>query len=56
MTCMLAFDLRRIHPGKASSKVPVYAYTLWIHKDRRFEPVKAALMKLLMTVFEVLAH
>jgi hypothetical protein len=54
--CMLACDLRRIHSGKASSKVPVYAYTLWIHKDRRFEPVKAALMKLLMTVFEVLAH
>jgi hypothetical protein len=53
---MLACDLRRIHPGKASSKVPVYAYTLWIHKDRRLEPVKAALMKLLITVFEVLAH
>jgi hypothetical protein len=52
---MLACDLR-IHSGKASSKVPFYAYTLWIHKDRRFEPVKAALMKVLMTFFEVLAH
>jgi hypothetical protein len=55
-TCMLACDLTKIHSGQMPSKVPVYAYTLWIHKDRRFEPVKAALMKLLMTVFEVLAH
>lgn len=55
-TCMLACDLRKIHSGQMPDKVPVYAYTLWIHKDRRFEPVKAALMKLLMTIFEVLAH
>lgn len=55
-TCMLACDLRKIHSGKMPPRVPVYAYTLWIHKNRRFDPVKAALMKLLMTVFEVLAH
>jgi hypothetical protein len=53
---MLACDLRKIHSGKMPSRIPVYAYTLWIHKGRRFKPVKAALMKLLMTVFEVLVH
>lgn len=55
-TCMLACDLTKIHSGQMPSRVPVHAYTLWIHENRRFEPVKAALMKLLMTIFEVLAH
>ena len=55
-TCMLACDLRKIRSGKMPSRIPVCAYTLWIHRDRRFEPVKAAALKILMTLAEVCAH
>jgi hypothetical protein len=37
------------------AKIPVQAYTLWIHQGRRFERVTAPLLKRLMTICEQLA-
>jgi len=55
LTCLLSCLLRRVHYGKMPAKIPVQAYVLWIHRGRRFERIKAALLKRLMTVAEQLA-
>jgi len=55
LTCLLSCLLRRVHYGKMPAKIPVQGYTLWIHKGRRFEPVKQLLLKRLLTIAEQLA-
>ena len=55
LTCLLSCLLRRVHYGKMPAKIPVQGYTLWIHKGRRFECVKAPLLKLLTTLSEQVA-
>lgn len=55
VTCIFSCPLRRVHYGKLPAKIPVRGYVLWIHKGRRFERVKAALLKRVMTVAEQLA-
>ena len=37
------------------AKIPVQGYTLWIDRGRRFERVKAVLLKRLVTIAEQLA-
>lgn len=55
LTCIFSCLLRRVHYGKMPAKIPVQAYTLWIHQGRRFERVTAPLLKRLMTICEQLA-
>ena len=55
LTCLLSCLLRRVHYGKMPAKIPVQGYVLWIHRGRRFEPVKRVLLKRLMTLAEQLA-
>ena len=55
LTCLLSCLLRRVHYGKMSAKIPVQGYVLWIHKGRRFEGLKTALLKRVMTIAEQLA-
>jgi hypothetical protein len=44
-----------VHYGKLPAKIPVQGYTLWIVQGRRFESVKRALLKRLLTIAEQLA-
>jgi hypothetical protein len=55
LTCLLSCLLRRVHYGKMPARIPVQGYTLWIHRGRRFERVKALLLKRVLTVAEQLA-
>jgi len=55
LTCLLSCLLRRVHYGRMPAKIPVKGYTLWIHRGRRFERVKALLLKRVMTMAEQLA-
>lgn len=55
VTCIFSCLLRRVHYGKMPAKIPVQGYTLWIHRGRRFERVKAALLKRVMTLAEQFA-
>ena len=55
LTCLLSCLLRRVHYGKMPAKIPVQGYTLWIDRGRRFERVKALLLKRVMTIAEQLA-
>jgi hypothetical protein len=55
VTCIFSCLLRRVHYGKMPAKIPVQGYVLWIHQGRRFERVKAALLKRVMTIAEQLA-
>jgi len=55
LTCLLSCLLRRVHYGKMPAKIPVQGYVLWIHRGRRFERVKTALLKRVMTIAEQLA-
>ena len=55
VTCLFSCLLRRVHSRKMPAKIPVQAYTLWIHRGRRFERVKALLLKRVITIAEQLA-
>lgn len=55
LTCLLSCLLRRVHYGKMPAKIPVQAYTLWIHKGRRFECIKTPILKRVMTIAEQFA-
>jgi len=55
VTCIFSCLLRRVHYGKMPAKIPVQGYVLWIHRGRRFERVKAALLKRVMTLAEQFA-
>jgi hypothetical protein len=55
LTCIFSCLLRRVHYGKMPAKIPVQAYTLWIHRGRRFERVKQVLLKRLLTICEQVA-
>jgi hypothetical protein len=55
VTCIFSCLLRRVHYRKMPAKIPVQGYTLWIHKGRRFEGVKQALLKRLLTICEQVA-
>jgi len=55
VTCIFSCLLRRVHYGKMPAKIPVQGYVLWIHRGRRFERIKAALLKRVMTIAEQFA-
>jgi hypothetical protein len=55
VTCIFSCLLRRVHYGKLPAKIPVQGYTLWIVKGRRFESMKQALLKRLLTICEQFA-
>jgi hypothetical protein len=55
LTCIFTCLLRRVHYGKMPAKIPVQGYVLWIHRGRRFERVKASLLKPVLTIAEQLA-
>jgi len=55
VTCIFSCLLRRVHYGKLPKKIPMQGYTLWIVQGRRFESVKRALLKRLLTICEQLA-
>lgn len=55
VTCVFSCLLRRVHYGKLPAKIPVQGYVLWIHRGRRFERVKQALLKRLLTICEQFA-
>jgi hypothetical protein len=55
LTCIFSCLLRRVYYGNMPAKIPVQGYVLWIHRGRRFERVKAALLKRVMTIAEQLA-
>ena len=55
VTCIFSCLLRRVHCGKMPAKIPVQGYVLWIRRGRRFERVKAILLKRVMTIAEQLA-
>ena len=55
VTCLFSCLLRRVHYGKMPAKIPVQGYTLWIHRERRFERVKGILLKRCLTIAEQLA-
>jgi hypothetical protein len=38
-----------------AAKIPVQGYVLWVHRGRRFECVKAVLLKRVVTIAEQLA-
>jgi hypothetical protein len=44
-----------VHYGKMPAKIPVQGYVLWIHQGRRFDRVKTALLKRVMTIAEQFA-
>ena len=53
--CIFSCLLRRVHYGKMPAKIPVQGYVLWIHQGRRFDRVKTALLKRVMTIAEQFA-
>jgi hypothetical protein len=55
VTCIFSCLLRRVHYGKMPTKIPVQGYTLWIHQDRRFERIKAPILKRLISISEQFA-
>ena len=55
VTCIFSCLLRRVHYGKMPAKIPVQGYVLWIHQGRRFERIKAPILKRLMTIAEQFA-
>ena len=55
VTCM-SCRLRRVYSCKLPKKIPVQSHTIWIHKGRRFDRIKAPLLKRLLTICELLAN